>query len=324
MSDRGAFRETFARQAIQMTWDFAEANPLATAGGSFGTAIDKGAMAIDAFPTATRSIAQQADAASQTITSDKVVSTDPPYYDNVGYADLSDFFYVWLRRSLRPALSAVTNSRRVAVGTLPRFDSRMPASTAAKARQRSSSPSSAAIASRGLVREMRPHMGRGSSIPTRQARRRLLRTDSRARRKLFGSPRTCHQSPGILERRRRGGTSAEGVEASGEPRTQPDAGRRCESQRRPEYASTEDRPQVANAAALRTWLAAHLMRVFTLANGQKVPTYRAADNRPLERLATIARLKTNLHRATLPVRFAPCPGRRRQPYRTQTTRGRPA
>jgi putative DNA methylase len=101
MSDRGAFRETFARQAIQMTWDFAEANPFTDAGGSLGTAIEKGAMAIDAFPTTVQGYANQADAASQTITSGKFVSTDPPYYDNVGYADLSDFFYVWLRHSLK-------------------------------------------------------------------------------------------------------------------------------------------------------------------------------------------------------------------------------
>jgi putative DNA methylase len=102
MSDRGAFRETFARQALQMTWDFAEANAFAEAGGSFGTAIEKGAMAIDGFPATARSLAQQADAASQAITSGKIVSTDPPYYDNIPYADLSDFFYVWLRHSLRP------------------------------------------------------------------------------------------------------------------------------------------------------------------------------------------------------------------------------
>ena len=107
MSDRGAFRETFARQALQMTWDFAEANTFAEAGGSFGTAIEKGAMAIDAFPTATPSLAHQADAASQAITSGKVVSTDPPYYDNIGYADLSDFFYVWLRRSLKPVFPSL-------------------------------------------------------------------------------------------------------------------------------------------------------------------------------------------------------------------------
>jgi putative DNA methylase len=101
MNDRGAFRETFARQAIPMTWDFAEANPFAEAGGSLGTALEKGAMVIGAFPANGCGNAQQADAASQALTSGKVVSADPPYYDNIGYADLSDFFYVWLRRSLR-------------------------------------------------------------------------------------------------------------------------------------------------------------------------------------------------------------------------------
>ncbi len=101
MSDRGAFRETFARQAIPMTWDFAEANTFADTGGSFAIAIDKGAMAIDAFPASPFATAGQLDAAAQTVSLDKIVSTDPPYYDNIGYADLSDFFYVWLRRSLR-------------------------------------------------------------------------------------------------------------------------------------------------------------------------------------------------------------------------------
>lgn len=102
MSDRGAFRETFARQAIPMTWDFAEANTFADIGGSFTIAVDKGSMAIDAFPSKPKSQVSQSDAASQQISAGKVVSTDPPYYDNIGYADLSDFFYVWLRRSLRP------------------------------------------------------------------------------------------------------------------------------------------------------------------------------------------------------------------------------
>lgn len=100
MSDRGAFRETFARQAIPMTWDFAESNPFADAGGSFATAVDKGAMALDWLPCRAGQ-AVQADAASQSISQAKLVSTDPPYYDNIGYADLSDYFYVWLRRSLR-------------------------------------------------------------------------------------------------------------------------------------------------------------------------------------------------------------------------------
>lgn len=101
MSDRGAFRETFARQAIPMVWDFAEANPFADAGGSFAAAIDKGAMAICELPLNGLGYVYQQDAQGQKISSGKLISTDPPYYDNIGYADLSDFFYVWLRRSLK-------------------------------------------------------------------------------------------------------------------------------------------------------------------------------------------------------------------------------
>lgn len=101
MSDRGAFRETFARQGIAMAWDFVEANPFSDSGGSLSTALDKCAMAIDAFPASPAGYAFQANAATQTEGKLKVISTDPPYYDNVGYADLADFFYVWLRRSLR-------------------------------------------------------------------------------------------------------------------------------------------------------------------------------------------------------------------------------
>ena len=100
MNDRGAFRETFARQAIPMVWDYAEANPFADTGGSLDTVLSKVSMVIRAFPTWTSGKASQADAAAQVLTDAKVVSTDPPYYDNIGYADLSDFFYVWLRRSL--------------------------------------------------------------------------------------------------------------------------------------------------------------------------------------------------------------------------------
>jgi putative DNA methylase len=101
MSDRGAFRETFARQAIPMAWDFAEANTFADIGGSFAIAIEKGAMAIDFLPACAASIAVQASATSQSVGTDKLISTDPPYYDNIAYADLSDFFYVWLRRSMK-------------------------------------------------------------------------------------------------------------------------------------------------------------------------------------------------------------------------------
>lgn len=101
MSDRGAFRETFARQAIPMVWDFAESNPLADVGGSFSTAIDKGAMAIaETSACSIGSIKHLAAQYNSFSSYSIVVSTDPPYYDNIGYADLSDFFYVWLKRSL--------------------------------------------------------------------------------------------------------------------------------------------------------------------------------------------------------------------------------
>ena len=101
MNDRGAFRETFARQAIPMVWDYAEANPFANAGGSIGAALDKGVMMLETLPASIPGTVLQADAATQGVSRDKLVATDPPYYDNIGYADLSDFFYVWLRRSVR-------------------------------------------------------------------------------------------------------------------------------------------------------------------------------------------------------------------------------
>lgn len=94
-------RGTFGRQALGMIWDFAETNPLAGAGGDiFGTAKSISEV-LDNFSASGRGDARQADAQTQSISSGKVISTDPPYYDNISYADLSDFFYVWLRRSLK-------------------------------------------------------------------------------------------------------------------------------------------------------------------------------------------------------------------------------
>lgn len=101
MNDRGAFRETFARQAIPMTWDFAEANPFSNSGGNFETAIEKSKMVIDFFNTDYQGFVYQKDAQTQTISQNKVISTDPPYYDNIEYSSLSDFFYVWMRHNLR-------------------------------------------------------------------------------------------------------------------------------------------------------------------------------------------------------------------------------
>lgn len=94
-------RNTFARQAIPMTWDFAEANPLSSASGNFWFMLRGIGRTLDALATSvTPGAAEQGDAASAT-RNDLLISTDPPYYDNIGYSDLSDYFYVWLRRSLR-------------------------------------------------------------------------------------------------------------------------------------------------------------------------------------------------------------------------------
>lgn len=98
----GFIRGTFARQALPMTWDYAEAPPFGNTSGNWMGGIEWAAKAMDGFPVSGSGVSAQADAAAQSISAGKVVSTDPPYYDNIGYADLSDFFYVWLCRSLRP------------------------------------------------------------------------------------------------------------------------------------------------------------------------------------------------------------------------------
>ncbi|WP_297154539.1 DUF1156 domain-containing protein, partial [Thermogemmatispora sp.] len=100
---RENIRNTFARQALPMIWDFAEANPFSEATGSFMGAIHWVAEAIEAVPCSAAGQARQCEASSSVNGVNRpLISTDPPYYDNVGYADLSDFFYVWLRRSLAP------------------------------------------------------------------------------------------------------------------------------------------------------------------------------------------------------------------------------
>ena len=95
-------RNTFGRQAIPMVWDFGESNPFSESSGNFDGGVKSLYSGIDSVCTVAQGEADQADAQTQTLSRDKIVSTDPPYYDNIGYADLSDFFYVWLRRSLKP------------------------------------------------------------------------------------------------------------------------------------------------------------------------------------------------------------------------------
>ena len=90
-----------------MTWDYPEAAILADTVGGFAPASEYIAGCIGKLSPAASGFATQADAQTQTISSLKTISTDPPYYDNIGYADLSDFFYVWLRRMLRSVFPAV-------------------------------------------------------------------------------------------------------------------------------------------------------------------------------------------------------------------------
>lgn len=92
---------TFGRQALSMVWDFAEANPFSTSTGNWLGAIDWIARTIDKLPSVGSGHAIRRNAASPIDLNNTVISTDPPYYDNVPYADISDFFYVWLRHSLK-------------------------------------------------------------------------------------------------------------------------------------------------------------------------------------------------------------------------------
>jgi len=94
-------RNTFGRQAIPMTWDYCEGNVFSSSTGNFASLLEWVYKFLIQAPHPTLSTALQQDAATQSISKEKVISTDPPYYDNIGYADLSDFFYVWMRRSLR-------------------------------------------------------------------------------------------------------------------------------------------------------------------------------------------------------------------------------
>jgi putative DNA methylase len=84
-----------------MTWDYVETNPFSSSTGNFLGQFDYIVRSLNAVPAQPVGKATQADAQTQNISEGKIISTDPPYYDNINYADLSDFFYNWLRRSAR-------------------------------------------------------------------------------------------------------------------------------------------------------------------------------------------------------------------------------
>ena len=102
-SSRDGLRNTFGRQALPMVFDYAEGNPFSNASGCFDNMLDWIVKCIDLFPARSFGEAKQFDAQSDCGLRKIMVSTDPPYYDNIDYSDLSDFFYIWMRRSLKSA-----------------------------------------------------------------------------------------------------------------------------------------------------------------------------------------------------------------------------
>ena len=99
--NRGHDRSVFARQAISMSWDFVENNPLGRGSGSWLSGIKTIIGALRGLPVGPEGEVKQRDARARIEESPcSIISMDPPYYDNISYSDLSDFFYVWLRRNL--------------------------------------------------------------------------------------------------------------------------------------------------------------------------------------------------------------------------------
>lgn len=98
---RDGIRNTFGRQAIPMVWDYAEGNPFSSSSGCFANMLEWITRCVADLPANQQGEVSQFDAQSDCGLRNIIVSTDPPYYDNIGYADLSDYFYVWMRKSLR-------------------------------------------------------------------------------------------------------------------------------------------------------------------------------------------------------------------------------
>ena len=98
---REIIRNAFGRQALPMTWDYTEANPFSKSTGNWGNCIEWGVRTLNQLQLAATGSIIQHDAQTAKYPLGSLVSTDPPYYDNIGYADLSDYFYVWMRRSLK-------------------------------------------------------------------------------------------------------------------------------------------------------------------------------------------------------------------------------
>lgn len=100
-SSGGNPRATFGRQAIPMVWNYAEGNPFSSITGNFKTSLKNVVASIAALPCGSRVDVYQGDAVTATYPENCMICTELPYYKAIGYAHLSDFFYIWMRRSLR-------------------------------------------------------------------------------------------------------------------------------------------------------------------------------------------------------------------------------
>ena len=98
---RDGIAQAFGRQALPMVWNFAESNPFCNSSGCFSNMLDWVTKAVGRLPAKAEGEASRAEAQDEEKLRNVMISTDPPYYDNIGYADLSDYFYIWMRRSLR-------------------------------------------------------------------------------------------------------------------------------------------------------------------------------------------------------------------------------
>ena len=106
-SSRTILRNTFARQGIPMTWDYAEGNPFSSSTGNWSSCCEWIWKVVEGFVPAATGKETQQDAQSASVPEKAVISTDPPYYDNIAYSILSDFFYCWLRPSLKDVMPEI-------------------------------------------------------------------------------------------------------------------------------------------------------------------------------------------------------------------------
>lgn len=105
----GGLRNTFGRQAIPMVWTFAEGNPFSTITGNFSTSLKNVVTAIKELPCGSEATVYQGDTVTTEFPKNVLICTELPYYKAIGYAHLSDFFYIWMRRSLKQIFPELFN-----------------------------------------------------------------------------------------------------------------------------------------------------------------------------------------------------------------------